>query len=206
VVLRRQGRPHSPPPKARDSGLDVKRQWRSVPSLFLTNILRLRIIPLKPTPDKALGREEPAPEPVLVLGECSTTRAMAAVIPTAPHLGMRCRDAGLFYCAIRVGATKRVKKISMFHNLNNGIAGCPVVRVMAWTWRLSSVFGFCGVRCGKRRAGARLFDSRLVSPYAALPAVTLWVVELSTLNVRMTGSPSMRCRSISWMAGYCSRW
>ena len=46
----------------------------------------------------------------------------------------------------------------------------------------------------------------LVRPYAALPAVILWVVELSTLNVRMTGSPSMRCRIISWMAGYCSRW
>ncbi len=29
----------------------------------------------------------------------------------------------------RVGATKKVKKISMFHNLNNGIAGRPVERV-----------------------------------------------------------------------------
>jgi hypothetical protein len=37
----REARPSSQPsPKARDSGLAVKRQWRSVPSLFLTNLLR----------------------------------------------------------------------------------------------------------------------------------------------------------------------
>jgi len=94
------------------------------------------MIPPKRSPDKAFGRERPAPEPVLDLGESSTTRAMAAVFPTAPHLGMRCPDARLFYCGTRVGATRKVKKISMFHNLNNGIAGCPVVRVMPGTCRV----------------------------------------------------------------------
>jgi hypothetical protein len=38
--IEKRGRHHSPPPKARDSGLDVKRQWRSKSSLFLTNLLR----------------------------------------------------------------------------------------------------------------------------------------------------------------------
>src|SRR5947209_10703361 len=41
---------------------------------------------------------------------------------------------------------------------------------------------------------------------AALPASILCVVELSTLKVRITGSASSRCRTISWIAGYCSRW
>jgi len=34
----------------------------------------------------------------------------------------------------------------------------------------------------------------------ALPAAMLCVVELSTLKVRITGSASSRCRTISWMA------
>ena len=43
-------------------------------------------------------------------------------------------------------------------------------------------------------------------PYAALRAVILWVVEDWTSNLRITGSPSSRCFSVSWTCGYCSRW
>jgi hypothetical protein len=49
---------------------------------------------------------------------------MAAVFSTAPHLGMRCRDASSFYCRTSIGATKKVKKIFLFNDLNSDIAGC----------------------------------------------------------------------------------
>ena len=53
--------------------------------------------------------------------------------------------------------------------------------------------------CGTRPVRGGLFQ-------AALPGAILSVVELSTLKVRITGSAPRRCRTISWMAGYCSRW
>src|SRR5438309_7796400 len=77
------------------------------------------MIPLKPS---LLVRKARAGAS-LVLGECSTTRAMAAVFPTAPHLGMRCGDARSFYCGTRVGASPKVEKIFLFNDLNSDIAG-----------------------------------------------------------------------------------
>jgi hypothetical protein len=47
---------------------------------------------------------------------------------------------------------------------------------------------------------------RIEARYAALPAAIPCVVELSTLKTRTTGSTSSKCRIISCMAGYCSRW
>src|SRR5258707_2258096 len=76
--LEKRGRHQSPPPKPvtaapmlRDSGA------RAVSVLNAS--FTVRMIPLKRSPDKAFGREEPAPEPVLDLGESSTARAMAAI-------------------------------------------------------------------------------------------------------------------------------
>ncbi len=43
--------------------------------LVAGDLYMVRMIPLKRSPDKAFGREKPAPEPLLVLGECSTARA-----------------------------------------------------------------------------------------------------------------------------------
>jgi hypothetical protein len=37
---------------------------------------------------------------------------------------MRCRDASSFYCRTSIGATKKVKKIFLFNDLNSDIAGC----------------------------------------------------------------------------------
>ncbi len=41
---------------------------------------------------------------------------------------------------------------------------------------------------------------------AALPATIRWVVEVWTSNVRILGSVSSKCFSISWILGYCSWW
>ena len=88
-------------------------------SLYLA-YFAVRVIPLKPSPDKASAEKSPR-RSQSSSGECSKTRAMAAVFSTAPHLG-ECRDASSFYC--RTGATKKVKKIFLFNDLNSDIAGC----------------------------------------------------------------------------------
>ena len=58
---------------------------------------------------------------------------------------------------------------------------------------------------GARSGGPCVEPARGGLFQAALPGAILCVVEVSTLKVRITGSASRRCRTISWMAGYCSR-
>jgi hypothetical protein len=62
------------------------------------------------------------------------------------------------------------------------------------------------VPIGKRGAVARV--SRLGPRVfqAALPAAILRLVELWTLNVRITGSDSSKCRIVSCMCSYSARW
>ena len=88
-------------------------------SLYLA-YFAVRVIPLKPSPDKASAEKSPR-RSQSSSGECSKTRAMATVFFYGSTLG-RCRDASSFYC--RTGATKKVKKIFLFNDLNSDIAGC----------------------------------------------------------------------------------
>ena len=56
------------------------------------------------------------------------------------------------------------------------------------------------------RAASLLKTCCQLNLQAAFSARIRCAVELSTLKVPTTGSASSRCRTISWMAGYCSRW
>src|SRR6266550_5155736 len=62
----------------------------------------------------------------------------------------------------------------------------------------------------ERKVGRAAFGlapcARLWLFQAALLAMILCVVEVSTLKVRTTGSASRWGRIISWMVGYCSCW
>ena len=94
----------------------------------------------------------------------------------------------------------------MFHSLTSSIAvGGRAVdgrerSVVAGLWILQSSLWEKARRC------ALFWFRSLRGRYAALPAVILWVVELSTLKVRIPGGPSSSCESISLIFGYCSRW
>jgi hypothetical protein len=61
------------------------------------------------------------------------------------------------------------------------------------------------VPVGKRRAVARLSRFGPLVFQAALPAAILRLVELWTLNVRITGSDSSKCRIVSCTFWYSAR-
>jgi hypothetical protein len=61
------------------------------------------------------------------------------------------------------------------------------------------------VTIGKRRAVARLSRLEPLVFQAALPAAILRLVELWTLNVRITGSDSSKCRIVSCTFWYSAR-
>jgi hypothetical protein len=72
--VEKRGRHHSPPPKPVTAASMLRDSGARAVSVLNTPFA-VRMIPLKRSPDKAFGRARPAPEPVLVLGECSTARA-----------------------------------------------------------------------------------------------------------------------------------
>ena len=81
-------------------------------------------------------------------------------------------------------------------NKSSGYSGSSLDQ-SAW------VSDFAGISSGKARRSAPFYDSRL--PQAALPAAILTLVELWTLNVRITGSDSSRCRIASCTFWYSAR-
>ena len=129
--LKKRGRHHSPPPKPVTAASALRDSRRSEPSLFLTNLFAVRIIPLKPPPNKAFSREKPAPEPVLVLGECSTTRAMAARLSDGSTLGNEISGSEVILLRRKGRPTPKTREIFLFNDLNSDIAGLPVAATVS---------------------------------------------------------------------------
>jgi|RhiMetdeSRZDD1v2_1073273.scaffolds.fasta_scaffold1812922_2 hypothetical protein len=105
--LERRGRHHSPPPKPVTAASALRNSGAQRVVSVLNESFAVRIIPLKPSPDKVFSGGRPAREPVLGSGGELDSAGQVGRLTTAPHFEKRCPDARVFYCGTGVPMTQK---------------------------------------------------------------------------------------------------
>jgi hypothetical protein len=105
--LERRGRHHSPPPKPVTAASALRNSGAQRVVSVLNESFAVRIIPLKPSPDKVFSGGRPAREPVLGSGGELDSAGQVGRLTTAPHFEKRCPDARVFYCGTGLPMTQK---------------------------------------------------------------------------------------------------